>query len=289
MRQLRPIHYLMLTPAQALVTLALAGPAVYVACLSFTSSDFGRNIQFVGLDNYRKILSDRYFWQAALNTFLIVNFVVYAELLLGLATAKLVASVTRGRTLLFSIVLAPYAISEVVAVLAWRFLADPRLGLITRVLESIGLPRLDWTSDPNVALGLISTISVWLHLPFSFVLLYAAIISVPREITEAAHIDGARPFQEFWYVTLPIIAPAAMIAIVFRYIFAFRMFSEVWLVTQGGPIRSTEVLGTYLYRAGFRYSDYGAAAAVGWLMVVGSVLLAALYIHAMYRRMFKFD
>ena len=151
------------------------------------------------------------------------------------------------------------------------------------------MPRLDWTSDPNVALGLISTISVWLHLPFSFVLLYAAIISVPREITEAAHIDGARPFQEFWYVTLPIIAPAAMIAIVFRYIFAFRMFSEVWLVTQGGPIRSTEVLGTYLYRAGFRYSDYGAAAAVGWLMVVGSVLLAALYIHAMYRRMFKFD
>lgn len=289
MRRFRLIHYIMLSPAQVLVTLALAGPAMYVACLSFTTSDFGRNIAFVGLDNYRRILTETYFWRAAMNTFLVVNLVVYTELLLGLGIAMIVASIRRGRMLLFSIVLVPYAISEVVAVLSWRSLADPRIGLIPRVLESMGLPGLDWTSDPGIALGLISTISIWLHLPFSFVLLYAALISVPGEIAEAAHIDGARPLQEFWYVTLPFILPAAMIAIVFRYVFAFRMFSEVWLVTQGGPIRSTEVLGTYLYRLGFRYSDYGGAAATGWLMVVGSALLAILYLRAMYKRMFQFD
>ena len=287
MRRIRLIHYLMLSPAQALVTLTLAGPAIYVAYLSFTASDFGRNITFVGLENYRRIFTDRYFWRAALNTFVIVNLVVYVELLLGLGTAMIVASIRRGRMLLFSIVLVPYAISEVVAVLAWRFLADPRIGIIPRTLQSIGLTGFDWTRDTHVALGLISTISIWLHLPFSFVLLFAALISVPRELLEAARIDGARPLQEFWYITLPIIAPAAMIAIVFRYVFAFRMFSEVWLVTQGGPVRSTEVLGTYLYRTGFRYSDFGGAAATGWVMVIGSALLAALYIRAMYRRMFR--
>src|SRR5437764_935819 len=115
MRRFRLVHYLMLSPAQALVTLTLAGPALYVACLSFTTSDFGRNVTFVGLDNYRRIFGDGYFWRAALNTFVVVNLVVYVELLLGLGIAMVVASVGRGRMLLFSIVLVPYAISEVVA------------------------------------------------------------------------------------------------------------------------------------------------------------------------------
>lgn len=285
MRRLNFFHLLLLAPAQALATIMLAGPALYVFWLSFTTSSYGQNAQFIGLANYVNVLSDSYFWGAAWNTFLVVNLVVYVELLLGLGIALLVASIRSGRMLLFAVILIPYGISEVVGVLAWRFLADPNIGLITHALGALGI-EFNWTASPAAALALITTISVWHHLPFTFVILYAAIISMPRELYEAAHVDGATAWQGFWHVTLPLIVPAALLAIVFRYIFAFRMFSEVWLVTKGGPIRMTEVLGTYLYRTGFSYADFGAAAATGWLMVLGSLLLATFYLRAMYRKSF---
>ena len=288
MRRLGLFHLMLLSPAQVLATLMLGGPALYVIWLSFTVSNYGLNPQFVGFANYVTVLTDRYFWTAAWNTFLIVNIVVYVELLVGLGVALLVASLPFGRMVLFAIVLVPYGISEVVGVLSWRFLADPSIGLLTHGLAAIGIP-FNWTRDPNAAIALICTISTWHHLPFTFVILYAAVISVPRELYEAARVDGASPWQEFWDVTLPLIAPAAMLAIVFRYIFAFRMFAEVWLVTQGGPIRLTEVLGTYLYRTGFSYGDFGGAAATGWLMVIGTLLLASLYLRAMYRKSLNYE
>jgi multiple sugar transport system permease protein len=269
-----------------MVTFMLAGPAVYVLWLSFTVSNFGQNPQFVGWQNYAAILTDRYFWTAAWNTFIVVNAVVYIELLLAVLVALVVASLKTGRMLMFAVVLVPYGISEVVGVLSWRFLADPSIGLITNTLALIGID-FNWTLNPEAALVLITTISIWHHLPFSFVIIYAAIISVPTELYEAARVDGATRWQEFWLITAPIIVPAALLAIIFRYVFAFRMFSEVWLVTQGGPIRLTEVLGTYLYRTGFRYSDFGGAAATGWLMVLGSLLLAAIYLRAIYRSAFR--
>jgi multiple sugar transport system permease protein len=285
MRRLTFFHLLLLTPSQALTTLMLGGPAVYVFWLSFTASNYGLNPQFIGLANYANVLTDGHFWRAAWNTFLIVNIVVYVELLLALGMALLVAGLGRGRMILFAVILVPYGISEVVGVLAWRFLADPNIGLVTHALGAIGI-TLNWPRSVPSALTLICTISIWHHMPFTFVILYAAIISVPRELYEAARVDGASALQSLWNITIPIIVPAATLAIVFRYIFAFRMFSEVWLVTKGGPIQLTEVLGTYLYRAGFRFADFGAAAATGWLMVLGSLLLASLYLRSMYRKSF---
>jgi multiple sugar transport system permease protein len=285
MRRLTFFHMLLLTPAQALATIMLAGPAVYVLWLSFTTSSYGLNPQFAGLANYVSVLTDRHFWTAGWNTFLIVNVVVYAELLLAFGMALLVASLRTGRMILFAVILIPYGISEVVGVLAWRFLADPNIGLVTNILGGLGIP-FNWTRNVGNALTLICTISIWHHLPFTFVILYAAVISVPKELYEAARVDGASALQSMWNITLPIIVPAAILAIVFRYIFAFRMFSEVWLVTKGGPVRMTEVLGTYLYRVGFSFADFGAAAATGWLMVLGSLLLASFYLRSMYRKSF---
>jgi multiple sugar transport system permease protein len=285
MRRFTFFHLLLLTPAQSMTTLMLAGPAAYVLWLSFTTSNYGLDPQFVGLANYATVLTDPHFWTAAKNTFLIVNIVVYAELALALGIALLVAGLGRWRMLLFAIILVPYGISEVVGVLAWRFLADPNIGLLTNALRVIGI-SFNWPRSVPDALTLICTISIWHHLPFTFVILYAAVISVPSELYEAARVDGATALQSLWNITIPIIMPAAMLAIVFRYIFAFRMFSEVWLVTKGGPVQLTEVLGTYLYRVGFRFADFGAAAATGWLMVVASLMLAAFYLRTMYRKSF---
>ena len=253
-------------------------PAVYLVWLSFHASSFGLQARWVGLENYARILGDAYFWRALGNTALIVLVVVHVELLLGLGIALLFASGLPMQRLLLACVLAPYAVSEVAAVIMWRYLFDPEVGHVTYALQSLGLPALDWAVSPAHGLFLVALLSVWLHLPFTFMILYAARLAIPTDLYEAARIDGAGPMQAFLRVTLPLLVPALLIAALFRLIFAFRLFSEVWLLTGGGPARSTEVVAVYLYLEAFRYNAFGAAAATGWLMVVGSLLLAAPYL-----------
>jgi multiple sugar transport system permease protein len=219
------------------------------------------------------------------NTLVVVNVVVYGELLLGLAGAFLFASGVPLRRLMFAIMLAPYAVSPVVAVVIWRFLAEPDVGLLTQTLQSVGLPTLNWATERWHALGLVSVLSIWIHLPFTFVILYAAVQGVPKELYEAARIDGASGWDLFKHVSIPWITPAIFVALLFRFVFAFRLFTEVWLLTRGGPVRRTEVLATYLYREGFRYHDFGTAAATGWLMLLASLTLAAFYIYRLTRSM----
>ncbi|WP_052121534.1 carbohydrate ABC transporter permease [Inquilinus limosus] len=253
-------------------------PSIFVLWLSFQSSTFGQAASFVGLDNYARVLGDGYFWRSLLNTVAVVAAAVHLELLLGLGIALLFASGLPARRLLLVIVLAPYAISEVTAAAMWRFLFDPDVGPVTNALLDLGLPSLDWTFVPSHGLVLVGLLTIWLHLPFTFVILYAARLAIPKDLYEAGRADGASPLQLFRNVTLPLLAPAILIAMLFRYIFAFRLFSEIWLLTQGGPARTTEAVAVYLYLEAFRYNSFGTAAATAWIMVAVSLLLAAAYI-----------
>jgi multiple sugar transport system permease protein len=199
--------------------------------------------------------------------------------------ALLFASGLPGRRFLLAAVLAPYAVSEVSAAIMWRFLFDPDMGPVTLALHALGLPGLDWSVSPMAGLALIALLSIWLNLPFTFVILYAARLSVPRELYEAARVDGTTKLQSFFHVTLPLLRPAILVAMLFRYIFAFRLFAEAWLLTQGGPARTTEVVGVYLYLEAFRYDSFGVAAATGWIMVAVSLVLAAAYLWRLRRGM----
>jgi ABC-type sugar transport system permease subunit len=149
---------------------------------------------------------------------------------------------------------------------------------VTLALQTLGLPTLDWSFEPAHAMILIALLTIWLHLPFTFIILYAARLAIPSDLYEAARIDGATPLQAFRRVTLPLLGPAIVVALLFRYIFAFRIFSEVWLLTGGGPARSTEVVAVYLYQEAFSYNAFGPAAATAWIMVAASLLLAAGYV-----------
>jgi multiple sugar transport system permease protein len=220
------------------------------------------------------------------NTLAVVATVVHVELILGLAIALLFAAGVPWKPLLLALVLAPYAVSEVGAVVMWRFMLDPDIGIVTRALAAFGLPPIEWSVKPWHGLGVVALISIWLHLPFTFVILYAARLALPVELYEAARVDGAGPWQQFRLVTLPLMMPAILVAMLFRYIFAFRLFSEVWLVTQGGPARSTEVLAVYLYLEAFRYNQFGIATATGWIMVLTSLLVGLIYLRRLYREMF---
>lgn len=282
----RPLRFAMVAPAQALLLVFIFVPSLYVAWLSMNASSFGAAARWVGWSNYATLLADGQFWRAFLNTFVIVNVIVYLELALGLAMALLFAGGMPWPKVTLAIVLAPYAISEVVAVIMWKYMFEPQVGPLQWLLRALGLPEVDWAVNPVHALGLVTLLAVWHHLPFTFLLLYAALLGVPKELYEAARVDGAGPWTIFRRITLPVIMPAVLVALMFRYIFAFRIFSEPWLLTQGGPARSTEVLAVYLYKAAFRYHDFGLAAATGWAMVVLSLLISLPYLRVMYRRMF---
>jgi multiple sugar transport system permease protein len=278
--------YASIAPVQLLVGVVIFLPALYVVWLSLQQSSFGANVVFVGLDNYQRILADGYFWRALRNTVILVLAVVHVELLFGLLMALLFASGVPWRPVMLAAVLTPYAVSEVSAVVMWRYLFDPDIGFVTQALRAIGLPILEWSVVPEHGLAIVALLSIWLHLPFTFIILYAARLAIPLDLYEAAKIDGAGPFQQFRSITLPLLMPAMLIAMLFRYIFAFRLFSEVWLMTGGGPARSTEVLAVYLYLEAFRYNAFGVASATGWLLVLASLALASFYLRSLYKRMF---
>ncbi len=285
MRKFPLARLVMLAPAHLLLLCTIALPSLYVLWLSFTESTYGSTAGFVGFSNYIAMLADPYFWRALVNTLIVVNVVVYVELALAVGIAIVFVQGMPFRRLLIAIVLMPYAISEVVAVVIWKFMMDPDIGMIERPLAAAGLP-LYWAVDPAAGLALVCIIAVWLNLPFSFIIAYAAMRAVPQELYEAADMDGASAWQRFRHITFPTILPALLVALIFRYIVAFRLFSEVWLLTGGGPARMTEVLAIYLYKQAFTYADFGRGAAAGWIMVLASGLFAVAYVSQLNRAAF---
>lgn len=278
--------WLLVAPTQLLLWAVIGLPSLYVVWLSLTHSTYGSAPIWAGLSNYHTVLSDPYFWRALVNTLIVVNAAVYIELALALGVALLFAAGVPLRRLMIALVLAPYAVSEVVAVMVWRYLTDPDIGPITHGLHALGLPMADWSVSPAAALTLVGLINVWSNFPFTFVLLYTGLLAIPAELYEAARIDGAGTWAEFRSIILPMLMPAILVAVLFRLIFAFRMFTEVWLLTQGGPARSTELIALYLYVTGFRYADFGSAAAIGCLMLLASLLVALPWLRRAHRGMF---
>ena len=150
------------------------------------------------------------------------------------------------------------------------------------MLARIGIAPLNWLSDPTLATTAICIAIVWKASSFMALMLLAGLQTIPKSLYEAAEVDGATRWQQFWLITLRLIMPAVLIAVLFRYIFAIRTFAEVWLLTEGGPARLSEVLAIYLYRELFKYHQFGVAAATGCLMLAMSLLIAWPYLRQMY-------
>jgi multiple sugar transport system permease protein len=282
LRAVRWFHYAMTGPALGLLLAFLVLPAAYVAWLSTTATTYGQPARFVGLANYAQLAGDPIFWRAFWNTFFVVNGIVYAELLLGLGLAVLLTGPMPFKAAIVAVLLAPYAITESSGIVMWRYMLEPDVGLVSQWMEGAGLPALAWSTNPAATLFLASTIAVWHHLPFTFLILYAALTTVPQDVLEAAEIDGASRWQAFRLVTIRLIMPAVLIAVLFRYIFAIRTFAEVWLLTEGGPARLSEVLAIYLYRETFKYHEFGMASATGFVMLAMSLVIALPYLKRMY-------
>ena len=270
----KPFSLLLMMPAQLVLLLVLVMPCVFAFFISFFNFTYGQPTEFVGWDNYIFIFSTPLFWRAFWHNIIFVNVVVYLEMLLGLGIALFFTGRIPLRRVMVSIVIAPYAISTSAAVVMWRNMLLPDVGMIHVAANLFGLPQLNWATNSLHAFIVVIMLSIWLRLPFTFLILYNALLGVPTQLVEAAEVDGANSFQKFWRVIFPTILPSFLIALTFRYIFAFRTFDVIWIMTKGGPFHGTELLSTYLYRETFSYFNFSTGSAVGVTMVIITLILS---------------
>ncbi|MEM3658325.1 MAG: sugar ABC transporter permease [Candidatus Hadarchaeum sp.] len=270
-------------PFTLLLCIVLLVPTVWTLFISLHNWRFGYPMRFTGLSNYRAVLSDPWFWRSVRITLIFTVSTVLAEFALGLSFALILLQKFPFRKLWIALLLSPYAISPVVAAASWKYLLNPA-GMVNYLLSFLKLPPVPWLSNSAVALISLCITNVWLSYPFIMLIAYSAISSLPLEMFEAPLVDGASYWQRFRYVTFPLISPALLIAIVFRLIIALRTFDIVWLMTQGGPVRATELLGIQLYRVGFRYWQFGTGSAIAWMIFLMTLCIAIPYIKLTYRR-----
>lgn len=233
-------------------------PEVAALLLSFQRYTYGQPAVWIGGGNYAQLWADPAFWNALRNNVLFVVAAVLLELGVGLAMAVVLARGFPLQRLWVALYLAPYAVSSVVGVITWKYMLEPDVGLVNYALGRLGLASPGWFTDPWLAFAAVVLIEVWRYAPFVAMVCYPAILSLPPDYFDAARVDGAGPWQTFTRVTLPLIRPALLVAVVFRVIFAVRTFDTIWILTKGGPVGATEVLATFLYQQGFRYWELGA-------------------------------
>ena len=269
----------MISPTILVLLVMTAYPLLFTLFYSFTDFNLLRNLQkpasFIALGNYTKLLSDTYFRQAILNT---VKLAVIFEMLIGFCMALLVNSLTRGQKLMRTLLLLPYLLPTVTVALSWRMMLSPNYGIVNQVMEALRLPVFNWFSDMRTAFGMLLLIDVWQSAPFVFLLLYAALQSVPQAQYEAARIDGASAIKTLFYVTIPNIKNSLALCALLRTIDSFRLFDKVNLLTGGGPANTTSTITQYLYNYGIKSLDFGFGSAGAIVMTVLVLLLSSLYI-----------
>ncbi len=278
---------LMIIPALLPLILFILIPAVYTIYMSFHRITFGLPNEYVGWLNFIGMLKDRLFKRAFMNTLFFSFSVVIGQILLGLATAVLMSTGFKLQKLYISIIMIPYAVSEVVAIIIWKYMLELDVGIVNFLLDGVfGLGQVEWSSNATQAWIVIILIRIWLTFPFSFLIMYSALIGVPRELYESAFIDGASNWQGFRMISVPLITPAIMVATIFGFVFEFRNFATVWILTGGGPLHKTELLSTLLYRQAFTFWEFGAASAIAITMTILTFFIAIYYLRSMYQEMF---
>ena len=231
--------------------------------LSLTSS---QPPLFVGFQNYKNLLSDGLFYTALFNTLLITVASVIIEFLIGFSVAHLFIAISniRASHVLRTVYILPMMVTPVVVGLVWNYMLNPLFGIMDYILGVVGIPPQPWFASPASALWTVVLVNVWEWSPFLMLISMAGLMSIPKELYEAAQMDGAKWYQVVARIELPMVRNTVFVGIIFRIIDNFRLFDIVYASTRGGPGRSTEVISLYAYRQIFQYfnAGYGSAAAV---------------------------
>ena len=271
----------MLTPTLIVLLVLTAYPLIFTFVYSFTDYNYLKgteNASFVLFDNYVSLFKNGYFQQAVWNTIKFTILAVVLEMALGLLIAVFVNSLKRGQKIMRTLLLLPYLLPAVTVALSWRMMLSANYGIINQFLKGLGLPVFNWFMDTKTAFGTILLIDVWQNVPFVFLLLYASLQSVSENQYEAARIDGAGFFQQFWYITLPNIKGSLALCALLRTIDTFRLFEKVNVLTGGGPAGTTTTITQFLYTYGIKSLDFGFGSAGAIVMTLLVLILSSFYI-----------
>jgi multiple sugar transport system permease protein len=278
----------MLIPTVAVLVALSLFPMFYSIWLSFNEWNLGDRTatwHFVGLKNFVTIFTtDPFFWPSVRVSVTFTGVTVAVQTLLGLGIALLFSDEFRGRGILRTLIVLPLMISPVVAGLIWRFMYNTDRGMVNYLLYLLGIEKVDWLGQQAYAMPAVMLADIWQWTPFVALILMAAIQALPDEPFEAALIDGAGKWQMFRYLTLPMIRPALMVAILIRTMDSFKIFDLIYVLTLGGPGVSTQVLGLYTYKWGFKFFQMGYASALSYLMIFMMVVIANIIVFVMRRR-----
>lgn len=268
----------MVIPTVAFLLFMSVFPLVYSLVLSFHRWNLvsGLPPRFTWFSNFITLFMDDRFWLALKTTLLFSCGVVAMEFLIGLGLALLLVKRSRIRSFLRSAMVIPMMLTPVAVALMWRYIYNSETGILKYLFSSIGVESPVWLGEVNSALPAIMIVDIWQWTPFIFLILLAGISSLSPEIFEAARVDGATPFQIFQYITLPLIVPFILIAVLIRFMDSLKIFDIIYILTGGGPADSTQTLSLYIYKVGLKFFKVGYACALSYIMLVIIILFSQL-------------
>jgi ABC-type sugar transport system permease subunit len=280
------IGYGFLAPFAIPFLLFFVIPIFHGLYLSFTNLNLiTGSDSFIGLDNYRKLAADQVYRTSLVNTFIFVVENVPVLIICALVLALMLNQRFPGRTFARASFVAPYLITGSAIAIIWQFVLRSQGGLLNHYLKFLGLPTQTWLSTPGEAMWAVVLITLWWRVGFPLLVLLAGLQDVPEELYDAGMIDGADGWQSFRFITLPLLMPVLAFVTIIRFIDSFKVFAQVFLVTEGGPYGTTRVLIQYLYEHGFQYYSPGYAAAIGWSLFV--IILLVTLVQLRYFRKYE--
>jgi ABC-type sugar transport system permease subunit len=239
---------------------------------------------FVGLENYQRLLRSPTFINSLTRSLIFVGATIVLGIVISMSFALVLHAVRWGRGLFRAIALVPYLVSGVAAAVMWRFLFTGDTSLVNMGIVALGGDSIPWLARSDLALVVVTLANVWFISPFSTLILLGGLQGIDPQLYEAAMIDGARPHQSFWHITMPSIAPMMALSFMWLSFASFNMFDIILPLTGGGPGRATEVLAVHMYQLAFRDLNYSTASAVMVVLLVINVTFSLLYLRVFRER-----
>ncbi len=277
----RHLAWLLVAPTLLMFVVFALLPSITAILYAFSHIRLARGGMqrtFIGFDNFARAFGDPLVHQSAIITLRWATIVTAVEILLGLGLALLLANGVRGRGIFTSLLIIPIIMPPVAVSIMWFFMYDYNFGIFNFLLNEAGLPSVRWLSDTSIALYSMMVVDVWQATPFAFLLLYAAILSLPRDPYEAAAIDGAGRWHVFRTVTLPLLLPVLAVVVLLRLIDSARIFDKIYVMTRGGPGSSAYTTTLTIYVEGFNKYDFGYASAISFMFQIVLVIIATVYV-----------
>ena len=278
--------YLMVAPAMAVFGVFILYPIFYMIYLSFFDWNLIGEMKYIGLENYTDMLGDKDFWQVLGNSVYYMVMVVVFQMVFSLLLAAYLNRNTRVNRILQSIAFTPYITSMVSVAFIWMWLMDSDYGLLNYLLSLIGIDPIGWLSDPKVAMNSLVLVSTWKGLGYNTIIIISAMQSVPGYLYEAAALDKTPKWKAFWKITLPMISPTLFFLALMNIIAALKVFETVNIMTQGGPMNSTNTLVYNIYQYGFDYFKIGYASALGVALMVVIGFFTLIYFRVLSKRVY---